>query len=113
MEVTHQAEVKRAAIQFLQQRQERFARHTGDSPLVVPLHAHPSKERELSRHPEFAQFDIVDLHTMAKTYVLGRIPCVDRAVCVALLLSCLGTGRTLSSLRVGTLQITQGRKFRS
>jgi hypothetical protein len=112
MEVTHQADVKKAAIQFLRQRQEQFVKHTGDSPLVVALHVRPDKLAYLLTHERFRQDDTVDLHARAKAYVKGRLPVVSREVAIALLLSCVNAGHELPELGTDVLKIASGRKFR-
>jgi hypothetical protein len=112
MEVTHQADVRQAAIQFLRQRQEHFAQHTNETELLIPLRVRHDQRMFLLRHPRFADMDLVDTYTLARRYSKGRLPIPDKETAVALLLSCLGAGHTLPELRTDVLKIVQGRKFR-
>jgi len=57
-----------------------------DKPNVIPLQVNPVYRPTLLRHPAYRRRDDVDLCAEATEYVQGRIPVLDRAVAVAILL---------------------------
>ena len=55
-------------------------------PNVIPLQVNPVYRPTLLRHPAYQRRDDVDLCAEATEYVQGRIPVLDRAVAIAILL---------------------------
>ena len=55
-------------------------------PNFVPLLVKPEYRPTLLRHPAYRRRDDVDLCAEATEYVQGRIPVLDRAVAIAILL---------------------------
>ncbi len=55
-------------------------------PNVIPLQVNPIYRPTLLRHPAYQRRDDVDLCAEATEYVQGRIPVLDRAVAIAILL---------------------------
>jgi hypothetical protein len=57
-----------------------------DKPNVIPLQVNPVYRPALLRHPAYWRRDDVDLCAEATEYIQGRIPVLDRAVAIAILL---------------------------
>ncbi|MGA2203053.1 MAG: hypothetical protein ABSG40_13915 [Terriglobales bacterium] len=55
-------------------------------PNVIPLQVNPVYRPTLLRHPAYQRRDDVDLCAEATEYIQGRIPVLDRAVAIAILL---------------------------
>ena len=57
-----------------------------DKPTVISLQVSPVYRPELLRHPAYQRRDDVDLCAEATEYIQGRIPVLDRAVAIEILL---------------------------
>jgi hypothetical protein len=57
-----------------------------DKPNLIPLQVSPVYRPTLLRHPAYQRRDDVDLCAEATEYIQGRIPVLDRAVAIAILL---------------------------
>jgi hypothetical protein len=55
-------------------------------PNLIPLQVSPVYRPTLLRHPAYRRRDDVDLCAEATEYIQGRIPVLDRAVAIAILL---------------------------